>query len=518
MLSRLRSRGGSSGQAIILIALAMPIFLAMGGFVIEGGHMFVAKRHLQNVADAASLAAARELPGNGAACSSTPACPVNVLKQIKDYSSYNNYTLTPPLHFHACDPLDAADTNCYQTPFKGSNDLIQVRVRETLPPIFANALGLGPFKISAYAVASAAAQTTVSSDPGYTIPDSTSTTTFPSSTTVIITPDGTTTVITPGGTSTSTTPPTTTYSTSTGIETVPGNGSGGLMFAMSTACPAITYAGAGSQGTGSIGSLETNGGILITGATKTVDYLAWGKRGTSGCDQIGANATVKQRLGPYSPRPWPIPPPSPAPPAGCKNTDVGNISSATWKTSHPPGIYCYDGALTLSANGLSLAGYTWYAPSITVNSKGMTLSPASGQTTLLDAYSGDLTLNGSNDNVSGDMFAPLGQANIAGGALAAGSGFFEAQTISITGNFSQYTGTGGFGGATTTTVTTTTPVTIPGTTTVTTLPDSTSTSTTTGGTSTSVTPGGTTVTTIPGVTQPGSTTTITTGTTVGLNE
>jgi hypothetical protein len=516
------------GQAIILIAAAMPIFLAMGGFVIEGGHMFVAKRHLQNVADAAALAAARDLPLDGSACSG--ACIAQVKHDVTEYAGYNNFFLSPPKFFHPCDPADSTDTNCFDTPHNGSTDLIQVRVTLTLAPIFANALGMGPFKISAKATASAAAQTTVSGTPDYTGPDSTSTGVIPGSTTVvtdpptttvITTPDGTTTVVTPGGTTTIVTPPTTTYSTSTGTETSPGVGDGGLAFAMSTDCPAITYNGAGGD---SIGSLETNGGVAIQSNGLQVDYLAWGKRKTSGCDP--QKGTIDQSVGPFSPQPWPLTPPNPAPPAGCRDTGPGPIN-AGWMTTHAPGVYCSSVDLSFSANGTNFTGYTWFAPSITVSSKDQTFKPASGQTTIFDAYSGNLTLQGQNNTVSGNMFAPNGQAKISGGGLGAGKGFVEAQTLSITGNFANYTGTGGFGGIVVNTVTVTTPITIPGSTTVQTLPDSTTTVTIPGTTSTVITPGGTTTTTtpdstttitIPGLTITGSTTTITTGTTIGMNE
>lgn len=533
MLRRLRARlADESGQALILIAVAMPVFLAMGGLVIEGGHLFVAKRHLQNAADAAALASARDLPGNGNPCDAS--CRAAVLNDVKLYAGYNHFTPSPD--FHACDPVDASDTNCYQTPYKGSNDMIQVRVRQSLPPIFSNAFGLGPFKVSASAAASAGAQVTTSTTPGLTIPDSTSTITTPASTTVVTTPNGTTTIVTPGTTtvvtnpdvtSTNITPASTTSTVSTITETIPNGGNGGVGFAMSSACPAITYLGAGG---GSVGSLVTNGGISVSGAAKTVDSLAWGKRGTTGCDLIGSNATITKKIGPFSPQGWPVQPPTQ--PSPCLDPGT-NSPGVNWSKTHAQGKYCVSGDLQFSGNGGSFLGYTWFATgSINLSGNTNTFSPyapsgAPSNTPVFVALNGNLTLQGSGNKITGSVFAEHGNAAISGGGLGAGSGFVEAQTITITGNLASYTGSGGFGAPIVNVTTSTTMITIPASTTVVTTPGGTSTVTTpgsttvqtvTGGTSTSTIPGSTTVTTIPGITSPGSTSTQTTATTVGLGE
>jgi hypothetical protein len=513
----------------------MPIFLAMGGFVIEGGHMFVAKRHLQNAADAAALAAARDLPGDGSPC--TGSCLVQVKKDVTEYAGYNNFFLSPPKFFHACDPADSTDTNCFETPHNGSNDLIQVRVTETLAPIFANALGMGPFKISARATASAGAQTIVSSSPDYTgpgstttdvIPGSTTVVTNPSSTTVLTTPDGTTTVVTPGSTTTIVTPPTTTYSISTQTVLGPGSGNGGVAFAMSAQCKdsttpaAISYTGAGGKGTPfTVGSLETNGGIEVSGNLKTVSWLAWGKRGNPGCDLISGQGSVTTQLGPFAHLDWPIPPPTAA------NSGCTHVASQAAALAAGPGIYCVNG--NLSFTGGNLLGYSWFATgSISIGSTNQRFSAAaSSPSQAIFVAGGNITISGNGNTIDGSMFAPNGTFSISGGGATGGSGFIEAQTVALSGNLSTYTGTGGFGNGSLQTTTITTSTTIPGSTTVVTTPDSTTTSTIPGGTSTVTTPGGTTTVTTPdgtttittpGLTITGSTTTITTGTTIGMNE
>ena len=49
------------GQTIIFVSAALPVLLAAGALVVDGSQLFVNKRSLQNAADAAALAAARDL-------------------------------------------------------------------------------------------------------------------------------------------------------------------------------------------------------------------------------------------------------------------------------------------------------------------------------------------------------------------------------------------------------------------------------------------------------------------------
>jgi hypothetical protein len=521
MMARIFGRRGASGQAIILIAAAMPVFLAMGGFVIEGGHMFVAKRHLQNVADAAALAAARDLPGNGAACDA--GCVARVTLDVTNYAHYNNFDLSPPKHFHPCDPADPTDSNCFETPH-GSNDLIQVRVKETLAPIFANALGMGPFTISAKATASADQQVTTTTTPDLIVPPGTTTYTIPGSTTVETTPDGVTTITTPGTTVTTTNPDVTTTSVVTQTTLNPGSGTGGVAFAMSSQCEgtdalgnavpaAISYTGAGGKGSPfTVGSLLTNGGINVSGNLKTVSWLAWGKRGTSGCDQITGQGQVNTKIGPFSHVDWPVPPPAnPAP-------DCVHVASVSAALAMSPGKYCITGSISFT--GVNAIGYTWFATgSITVASTNQTFSSfGSNPNNPVFVAGGNISISGNGNSITGSMFAPNGSFSISGAAATGGSGFIEAQTVALSGNLSNYTGTGGFGGGGVTTTTVTTTTIIPGSTTVSTTPGSTSTVTTPGGTTTITVPDSLSTTTYPGVIQPGSTNTITTGTTIGMNE
>src|SRR5690349_22686247 len=72
-LFKLHKRGRrEGGQTLILITLALPLFFALMSLVVDGGNILVHKRNLQVAADAAALAAARDLASRGTGpCTST---------------------------------------------------------------------------------------------------------------------------------------------------------------------------------------------------------------------------------------------------------------------------------------------------------------------------------------------------------------------------------------------------------------------------------------------------------------
>jgi Putative Flp pilus-assembly TadE/G-like len=580
---RKRSVRSAAGQALILVALAMPLFFSVVGLVIDGSNLMVHRRSLQNAADAAALAAAQELPAGGPCLGpdSTPGtCLYRVLTTANQYSHDVNHG---PTVDHAC--AGVSDRNCYTTPYKGNPQLVEVRLREQvhgfvtglIDALFRSSLG-NVFRVGARSVSGATAQVAP-----------------PTTSTNVTSGDGST--IT--GTSTG-------YGTSTGTTTT--GGVGAVAFAKSTNCTkdpggaAITYSGAGG---GSIGALAANGGISVSGNTntKSIDYLALGRLGQMvggvPCYDNPGVATINNPpvQGPWSPpKDWPLAPPAiPTPGSGCNpvssalpvttkalTNNVATITTAAnhglvvgddvlvavndnrfdgwytitaktnrtfsyaktganvapsaatgtatptsqsvtltagWETSHSPGIYCITGTtatltlqaidLTGRAGGLACqagatCGYTFFAPLMSISggnyrcfqycNPAPTSPPSSGPLpTLFYATAGDIKVQGSAPNLVGYIFAPspAGEVSFTGGGVSGGSGFIEAQTIKLAGNFATYLGTGPLVGGQTTTTIATFPVT-----TITT------TSTIPGFTSTSVT-------TIPGAT---------TGTTVGLDE
>lgn len=59
------------GQSLVLVALLMPVICLFAALVIDTGYWMVVKRNLQGDADAAALAAVRDLPGSQSAAAAT---------------------------------------------------------------------------------------------------------------------------------------------------------------------------------------------------------------------------------------------------------------------------------------------------------------------------------------------------------------------------------------------------------------------------------------------------------------
>jgi hypothetical protein len=592
------------GQVLVVVALALPMFFSVCAFVVDGSNLMVHRRSIQNAADAAALAAAQELPIDGSVCSGPCQASVQARAEeysIKNYTSKNGDTAT----LHKCHEIpgpppkltDRDDTNCFATPYVDQNgshpQLVYVRLEDAdVPEFFTNVIGIaGPFKVSARASASRNGVTQVNVNPG--TPDSTSTSTIPGTPAQTI-----------GGEK----------AVAFAYSSDCGEGTGGNPFA------AITWGG----GATSLTALATNGGIWVTGTPgKHANHLALGKKGVHSpveCEDDGTPAGMdatnfpdvtllvgkissvdgKCRIGgtgaQCSPIEYPVTPPNPAPPAGCKsfnptssviskqlaakvvtlttasahglavgdtvvvsgvgspfdgaNITVSTVPSTTtfkysltgnpsnvpptpvnppgtvtkkitsvtinngWTTasggSNPPGVYCIEGSQTsttpliFSANGGTFNGYTFYAPTIQVTSGNMTLippSPPAGQRpVVLEAYGNDpdpsqchlvgnttacaFIMSGNGNTIQGDIYAPNGTIWMNGGSASTGGseGFMEAVKLIVSGNLATFLGSGPLVGATT----------IPGT------PDSYSTTTILG--------------------TPPSTITVTTGTTIALDE
>jgi hypothetical protein len=58
---------GESGQVLVMVVVMLPVLFAFAALVIDVGHAFQLRRHLQAAADAAALAAAQELPNTASA-------------------------------------------------------------------------------------------------------------------------------------------------------------------------------------------------------------------------------------------------------------------------------------------------------------------------------------------------------------------------------------------------------------------------------------------------------------------
>lgn len=73
-------RSQESGSTIIIIALAMTALLGLTALVVDVGYLYIERSRLQNAADAAALAGARDLITGG-----------HPYTTVADYVNYNGF-------------------------------------------------------------------------------------------------------------------------------------------------------------------------------------------------------------------------------------------------------------------------------------------------------------------------------------------------------------------------------------------------------------------------------------------
>jgi hypothetical protein len=405
-MSRRRFRC-ATGQALILVALAMPLFFSVVGLVIDGSNLMVHRRMMQNAADGAALAASQDLGPYLSQPLGVPTCDPSwssekndlsrktIVQDVETYSANNKGPAT--LDGGSCfrDRTRCAvvsDRNCYTWPYKSNNGLIEVRLRENvdgfitgvIDALFQSSLG-NVFKVSARSVASAAPVT--------------STTTIPGTTSDGFTDPGQT--IT-GATHTTTDPDT-------------DLGGSGVAFLMNRTCSAIIYSGAGSAGI-PLGAFATNGGLDMSGnrpkkvtklfynqpgcpndppsppsgsstqCTSTSTLPGWGDSTES--NNLCVKTLVDLNQNNTLPINWPLTPPTlpsiktgaqastylpatdyPTKCVGLGNSGTISITGNGWASTHSPGVYCVSGVGTVlkfggGSSGADVSGgdgYTFFA-------------------------------------------------------------------------------------------------------------------------------------------------------------
>ena len=554
--TRIRNR---DGQALVLCAIVFPLVLLFLAFVVDTAHAFVDQRHLQNTADAASLAAAQQLNGGGPGCASLADCATQyvsynsgptisggTLQTCKD-SSGNPITtyitqdmVDPQLKIRAAvisrRTLTIRASRLHQTVRLRPGtcaDRVVVWLYECNPTFFGGILGISHVCVSVHSVSQGSTSPLLGTltQPGFTTGPqtilSTSTSTIVNngstsySTTVIpVTIKGTT---TPGKTVTNTV-------TNTVPTTVTLPAHDNAMFAADMSCGSSNGIQFDKNNATVNGFIHSNGTISLTGNNNTIGGATYGQSG----GQCGASGSTYNSLGLdaswnyTSPNPpiWPVPWPAPSTVcAGAHN--VTTFPSAPY----PGGTYCN---LTgdLHVCDMPTSG------KLTVVAQNITLDKTCNQRVLPDgnyqqtfpngtfgllfyATTGDVDIASNGDQFPADafgfVFAPKG--TITEEKNNGANGFWQALDIDI--QFNNFSMTGfGPGGTptptpTTTVITSQVPSTITGTTVNDQTTQSTSVSTSTAAGSTSLIP--TTSTTVhPGTTQDPVTQTVTTGVSTNL--
>ncbi|MCW2925813.1 MAG: putative Flp pilus-assembly TadE/G-like [Thermoleophilia bacterium] len=121
-------RRGEAGQTLVFVSIFMVVCLCFVGVVIDGGMFFFERRDMQGTADAAALAAVRELPKQ----------PGQASTVANDYVTSKN---------------SAASALVRSVTFTDANRSVEVVVHKKGSAGFSGVLGLAPPDISARAVA-----------------------------------------------------------------------------------------------------------------------------------------------------------------------------------------------------------------------------------------------------------------------------------------------------------------------------------------------------------------------------
>lgn len=125
------------GAVTVIVALFLLIFMTLLAFVVDFGRVYATQAQLQNAADAAALAAARDLPVSSGCAGQPPSSGTTACKVAGDYVLNNGF--------------GRADATVTST---AGSDRIAVQVSTTVPFVFGQLVGVSGRTLSARAVAS----------------------------------------------------------------------------------------------------------------------------------------------------------------------------------------------------------------------------------------------------------------------------------------------------------------------------------------------------------------------------
>jgi Flp pilus assembly protein TadG len=145
-----RVLGNESGAAIILVATGIFALVGFGALAVDVGYLYSAQRELQASANAAALAAARDIGVGG-----TPLATATSYSSVTGNKNANpNFTLASITSTLFCFNTGGGCTT-NQTPATSANG-IQVKQQATVPLYFGRIFGMSSVQLSATAVALAA--------------------------------------------------------------------------------------------------------------------------------------------------------------------------------------------------------------------------------------------------------------------------------------------------------------------------------------------------------------------------
>jgi len=144
-------RRSESGQSVILVVMMMTGILGFGALAVDIGYFQSLRRKMQTAADAAALAAARELSsGNSTNCNSGSNCYTAATND----ATTNGFTAGTSGGTTTTVTIGAPQSG----PFAGSSNTIQVTISQSTPSFLLAAIGNRTVTISASAIASPGGQ------------------------------------------------------------------------------------------------------------------------------------------------------------------------------------------------------------------------------------------------------------------------------------------------------------------------------------------------------------------------
>jgi hypothetical protein len=567
LTKRVKVFPGREGQSLVMMAILIPVLIIFAAFVVDGAHAFVDYRHLQNAADASSLAAAQDI--NSQSCwpsSPIPPGPQDhcIQDMVTDYAYQNgewpnDSSAGNGQEIQPCGSTGVQAPNgngggdveaCYEWPYNGDNTKVLVMIHDCTGTFLGRFIGVNKICSSVRSVSISNPQVTTSVIAGTTIDPSTLYNTS-TGTTVI---NGTTSTFT---NTSSTVMPGTTQAVSTNAQ-----GSTSI-FSSTNVSTTGTIGGHPRALFANNSACNTTSGIMMTGNPQSIIDVAQ-SNGSINFVPDSASNHLQLNFG-YLPAPssclhdprsqagtvtqqpsqqWPEKYTRSAV-CGAPGTVVNQAGLYQINTSNPTdGIYCSNTEIDVNASNITGvnnkgANLTLVAPIIKYNGThyiingyyanpdGIKLDIWQG-TSATDAYDPTKTLtlgstggSAANNSSFNDVIW-VSNGDLVYNGNSATTGFYEAWNVTVTGNSFNMTGGGPPVGGTPATTTITipfstqyTPSTIFSTVLTTVYSSSTGTNTVPDITSSSTS---TSAITIPGTTQPQSTTVQTTGTNLALKQ
>ena len=141
-------RGREHGQVLVLLAILMTLLLAFAGITIDIGRQLAERRHLQNAADAAALAACRALVAGQTDSAAAQAARAVAMINLENSPTGTSVPIADDLHREYADG-HAGDPAYLTNGIFISGTSVRVALDADLPTVLARVVGVGELGVGA---------------------------------------------------------------------------------------------------------------------------------------------------------------------------------------------------------------------------------------------------------------------------------------------------------------------------------------------------------------------------------